>query len=208
MGALAALHRLEPDAIGLGDYGRGGNYFERQLALWTRQYRADELAGPYADMDFLAEWLAENVPEGGETKVVHGDYRCDNMIFHPTEPRILAVLDWELSTLGDPLVDFAYHLMMYRVPGFVAWGLADRDLRALGLPTEQDYVTSYCERTGRGKLPDLRPYLALNLFRFAAIVHGIKGRLLRGNASSAEAGKLVERIGDFARIGRDLLETT
>jgi aminoglycoside phosphotransferase (APT) family kinase protein len=199
---IAQLHSLEPDTLGLGDYGRHGGYFERQVKLWSRQYREDEAAGRYGDMDFLCEWLAENIPTDGQTTIVHGDFRCDNMIFHPRRPEVLAVLDWELSTLGDPLVDFAYHLMMYRVPAWMPWGLAGRDLAALGLPDETAYVAAYCRRTGRVEMPDLRPHLALNLFRFAAIVHGIKGRMLRGNASSSEAGALVERIGDFAAIGR------
>jgi aminoglycoside phosphotransferase (APT) family kinase protein len=200
----AKLHGLDPEAIGLGDYGRAGGYFERQVKLWTRQYRDDETAGRYDDMDYLSEWLADHVPPDGQTAIVHGDFRCDNMIFHPQRPEVLAVLDWELSTLGDPLVDFAYHLMMFRVPGWMPWGLHGKDLAALGLPSEQSYMAAYFDRTGRATAPDLRPYLALNLFRFAAIVHGIKGRMLRGNASSAEAGALVGHLADFAAIGRHI----
>ncbi|MFV0644291.1 MAG: phosphotransferase [Sphingomonadaceae bacterium] len=202
----ARLHSLDPDALGLTDYGRHGGYFERQVRLWTRQYQDDPEAGRYPDMDFLGQWLSENIPEDGLTRIVHGDFRCDNLMFHPQEPKIVAVLDWELSTLGDPLVDFAYHLMMYRVPSWMPWGLADRDLGALGLPDENTYIARYCERTGRSSTPDISAYLVLNLFRFAAIVHGIKGRMIRGNAASAEAGALVERLEDFAAIGRSIAE--
>ncbi|MFC3174067.1 phosphotransferase family protein [Novosphingobium bradum] len=203
---LAELHNVDPVAVGLGDFGRHGGYFARQVKRWSTQYREDPLAGTYADMDFLADWLADNIPAADATALVHGDFRCDNLIFHPEQPRVVAVLDWELSTLGDPLVDFAYHLMMYHVPDFVPWGLAGRDLAAFGLPGPEAYAARYCALTGRATLPDLRPYLVLNLFRFAAIVHGIKGRQLRGNAASAEASTLVDRLADFARIGRSLAD--
>lgn len=207
MGAtLARLHALDPDAVGLGDYGRHGGYLTRQVARWSRQYVEDEAAGRTADMDFLIDWLPTNLPADNGTRIVHGDFRIDNMIFHPTEPRVLAVLDWELSTLGDPVVDFAYHLMMYRVPASAAWGLAGRDLAELGLPNEANYVAAYCARTGRDAIPHLEVYLAFNLFRLAAIIHGIKGRMIRGTAASAEAGAMVGRMDLLAGIARSIAD--
>lgn len=203
---IAALHGFAPDAIGLGDYGRPAGYLARQIALWSRQYREDTEAGRSDDMDMLAEWLPAHVPEGDEVAVVHGDFRIDNLIFAADAPRVAAVLDWELSTLGHPLVDFAYHLMMYRVPSIIPWGLADRDLAALGIPSEAEYLALYCARTGRDAIPDLDFFLAFNLFRFAAIVHGIKGRMARGNAASAEAGALVRHLDLFAALARELAE--
>ena len=185
--AIAKLHSLNPAAIGLGDYGRPGNYFDRQIARWSAQYLADTEAGRDPNMDRLIDWLPANIPPGDETAIVHGDYRCDNMIFHPTEPRILAVLDWELSTLGHPLADFAYHAMMYRMPPTFVAGLAGADLGALNVPSEAEYVAAYCRRTGRDGIPAYDFYIAFNFFRIAAILHGIVGRLARGTASSAEA---------------------
>ena len=207
MGAtLAKLHSFEPAAIGLGDYGRPSRYLHRQIDRWSRQYKEDSLAGPTADMDFLVDWLPAHAPDDEAFSIVHGDYRIDNMIFHPTEPRVLAVLDWELSTLGHPVVDFTYNLMMYRVPSVIRWGLADRDLDALGLPSEADYVAAYCHRTGRAGIADLDVYIIFNLFRFAAIIHGIKGRMLRGNASSAEAADMVKNMDIFAAVARRIAE--
>ncbi|MCB2080168.1 MAG: phosphotransferase family protein, partial [Novosphingobium sp.] len=172
---LAQLHSFDPDTIGLGDYGKPGNYFTRQIGRWSKQYLADELAGRNADMDALVEWLPENVPDGEESSVVHGDYRCDNMIFHPTEPRVLAVLDWELSTLGHPLADFVNHTMMYRMEPDIVAGLKGADLSALNIPSEQEYVAAYCCRTGRDAISGYEQIMAFCLFRFAAIFHGIKG---------------------------------
>ena len=200
---LAQLHNYDPAALSLGDYGRPERYFERQLRRWTEQYRADDAAGRYADMDAVADWLEARVPRQATTRLVHGDYRIDNLVFHPSEPRIIAVLDWELSTLGDPIVDFAYNLLMYRVPSAMPWGLADRDIGALGLPDEARYVADYCRRTGRGNIPDLDTYIVFNLFRMAAIIHGIKGRMLRGNAASAEAGAMVAHLDLLAYIARE-----
>ena len=200
---LAQLHNYDPAALSLGDYGRPERYFERQLRRWTEQYRADDAAGRYADMDAVADWLEARVPRQAATRLVHGDYRIDNLVFHPSEPRIIAVLDWELSTLGDPIVDFAYNLLMYCVPSAMPWGLADRDIGALGLPDEARYVADYCRRTGRGNIPDLDTYIVFNLFRMAAIIHGIKGRMLRGNAASAEAGAMVAHLDLLAYIARE-----
>ena len=202
---LATLHSLDPAAIGLADYGKPGNYFARQIGRWSKQYLADELAGRNADMDALVEWLPTAIPPGDDTSVVHGDFRCDNMIFHPTEPRVLAVLDWELSTLGHPLADFAYHAMMYRIPPEIVPGLGGADLAALNIPDEASYVAAYCARTGRAGLPDFPFYLAFNLFRLAAIFHGIKGRVLRGNAANADAARRAEAFPRLAALAREAM---
>ncbi len=195
--ALAALHRIDPEAAGLGDYGRPGNYFARQIARWSKQYQHDVEAGRVAAMDRLVEWLPENIPPDEPCpRILHGDFRCDNMIFHPDRPEVLAVLDWELSTLGHPLADFSYHLMMYRLPE----GLAGRDLAALNAPAEADYVAAYCRRTGRDGIPDLDFYMAFSLFRLAGIVHGIKGRLARGTAASAHAAEMAQRLEPLAEL--------
>jgi aminoglycoside phosphotransferase (APT) family kinase protein len=191
---IAALHRIDPGAVGLSDYGRPGNYFERQIGRWSQQYLADEQAGRLPAMDALVDWLPAHIPAGDEVAIVHGDYRCDNLLFHPTEPRIVAVLDWELSTLGHPLADFAYHLMVYRMPPGFSTGLAGLDLPARVIPSEADYVAAYCRRTGRRGIADLDFYVAFSLFRLAAIIHGIKGRLIRGNAASPQAAAAVEQL--------------
>ena len=198
---MAALHNVDYRAAGLADYGKPGNYFERQIARWSRQYFDDELAGRNSDMDELIDWLGANIPTSDEVSIVHGDFRIDNMIFHPTEPRVLAVLDWELSTLGHPLADFAYHAMMYHMPPHIVAGLGNADLKSLNIPDEAEYVARYCERTGRGGIPDYRFYLAFNFFRLAAIFHGIKGRVLRGNAASAQAAERAKAFPLLARIG-------
>jgi aminoglycoside phosphotransferase (APT) family kinase protein len=184
---LAELHALDPVTIGLGDYGHPGNYFERQIGRWSKTYLADADAGRDAGMDELVAWLPAHIPPGEESAVAHGDFRCDNLIFHPSEPRILAVLDWELSTLGHPLADFAYHAMMYRMPPDIVAGLKGADLAALNIPTEAQCIAAYCRRTGRDAIPAYDFYVAFNLFRLAAIFHGIKGRIVRGNASSMHA---------------------
>jgi aminoglycoside phosphotransferase (APT) family kinase protein len=200
---IAALHSVDYAAIGLGDYGRPGNYFARQIARWTRQYEEDELAGRDADMDALVAWLPTAIPDGDETSIVHGDFRCDNMIFHPSEPRVLAVLDWELSTLGHPLADFAYHAMFYRMPPDIVAGLGGVDPVGLGLPSQEAYIEAYCRRTGRQAIGNWDFYLAFNFFRLAAIFHGIKGRVLRGNASNAQAASRAEAFPRLARLARD-----
>jgi len=203
--AMAQLHSFDPAAIGLGDYGKPGNYFARQIGRWSKQYLSDELAGRDPDMDALVEWLPTAIPEGDETSVVHGDFRCDNMIFHPTEPRILAVLDWELSTLGHPLADFAYHAMMYRMPPDIVAGLAGADLAALNIPSEAAYIAAYCQGTGREGIANYPFYLAFNLFRLAAIFHGIKGRVLRGTAANAQAKERAEAFPRLARLAREAM---
>ena len=197
---LARLHKVDYEAVGLGDYGRSGNYFERQIARWSKQYLDDVDAGRDPHMDRLIEWLPANIPPGDETSIVHGDFRCDNMIFHPTEPKVLAVLDWELSTLGHPGADFAYHAMMYRMPPHIVAGLAGADLSALNIPSEAEYLAAYCRRTGREAMPAYDFYIAFNFFRMAAIFHGIKGRVIRGTASSAQATERVKVFPELAAI--------
>ncbi len=197
---IADLHRIDPVTIGLADFGRPGNYFERQIARWSRQYLADADAGRDPNMDRLVEWLPRHIPAGDQAAIVHGDFRCDNLVFHPTEPRILAVLDWELSTLGHPLADFVYHAMMYRMPPRFVAGLAGADLGSLGIPSEAAYVDAYCRRTGRNRLDGYDFAMAFNFFRMAAIFHGIKGRLARGSAVSAEAHERAEAFPDLAAL--------
>lgn len=198
---IAALHTIDSDTAGLGDFGKPGNYFERQIARWSKQYLGDVEAGRVPAMDRLVAWLPANIPaDEGEARIIHGDFRCDNMIFHASEPKVLAVLDWELSTLGHPLADFSYHLMMYRMPAGVSTGLAGLDLPALNIPSEAEYVAAYCRRTGRETIPDLDFYMAFNMFRLAAIVHGIKGRLARGTASSAHADKMAASLEPLAEL--------
>ena len=199
---LAGLHGIDPAAIDLADYGRTGGYVARQVARWSAQYQADELAGRHPAMDALVDWLPRHLPASDETRIIHGDYRVDNLIFHPEEPRVLAVLDWELSTLGDPLSDFAYHAMMYRMPADILGGIAGEDPAALGLPDEKAYVAAYCRRTGRDGIADLDFYVAFNMFRFAAILHGIKGRALRGTAASSEGLAMGERFARVAELAR------
>jgi aminoglycoside phosphotransferase (APT) family kinase protein len=198
---IARLHGLDPEALGLGDYGRTDGFVARQVARWSKQYRADgEVAGTSPDMDRLIARLEETMPADDGTAIVHGDFRCDNMIFHPTEPRIVAVLDWELSTLGSPLSDFAYHLMMYRLPHALVAGLGGVDLATQNVPTEAEYAQAYARRTGR-EIGDLTFYMAFNLFRLAAIVHGIKGRVARGTAASTKAAEMAKRFEPLAALG-------
>ncbi len=199
--AMAQLHGFDPAAIGLGDYGRPGNYFERQIKRWSDQYLGDAEAGRDPNMDRLIAWLPANIPDDGDrSSIVHGDFRIDNMIFHPTEPRVLAVLDWELSTLGHPFADFAYHSMMYRMPSQIVAGLAGTDLAALNIPSEQDYLAAYCRRMGIDAMPGYDFYIAFNFFRLAAIFHGIKGRVIRGTASSAQAKERVKNFPELAAM--------
>ena len=198
---LATLHGIDPAAAGLGDFGRTGGYIGRQISRWSQQYLADETAGRHPAMDRLVEWLPAHIPANDETSISHGDFRADNMIFHATEPRVLAVLDWELSTLGHPLADFAYNAMMYRMPPDILGGIRGLDLSSHGLPDEKAYVAAYCRRTGRTEIADLDFYIAFNMFRFAAILHGILGRVKRGTAASADAlamGERYQRVADLA----------
>jgi len=203
---IAALHRTDYVALGLGDYGRPGNYFVRQIDRWTKQYRASETEKIEA-MDNLIAWLPAHVPADDETSIVHGDYRLDNVIFHPTEPRILAVLDWELSTLGNPLGDFAYHMMQWRLGSSTYQrGLADIDFAKEGVPDETQYKATYCKRTGRADIPNWQFYMVFNMFRLAAILQGIMGRVVEGNASSANAREQGARAVLLAEAGWRLVE--
>jgi aminoglycoside phosphotransferase (APT) family kinase protein len=183
---IAALHSVNYEAIGLGDFGRSGNYMGRQIARWSRQYRASETE-PIAAMDRLVDWLPARLPPEGAPSIVHGDYRMDNLVFHKSEPRVIGVLDWELSTIGDPLADFAYHVMSWRVTPELFRGLAGVDFAALGIPGEAGYVAAYCRRTGRDRIADLDFYMVYSLFRIAAICQGIAKRAIDGTAASADA---------------------
>ena len=197
---VARLHRVDYARIGLADYGRPGNYFERQIARWTGQYRASETER-IESMERLVEWLPRNIIQDQSCAVVHGDFRLDNLIVHPTEPRVIAVLDWELSTLGHPLADFAYHVMAWRLTWDEFRGMAGHDLPALGIPSEQEYLARYCERTGR---PDIEPHdwefcVAFSMFRLAAILQGVAKRALTGtstDAGAAEVGRRARAIAD------------
>jgi aminoglycoside phosphotransferase (APT) family kinase protein len=197
---IARLHRVDYGAIGLETYGRPGNYLARQIDRWTKQYRLSETERIPA-MDSLIDWLPRHIPEASSTSIVHGDYRMDNMIFHPAEPRVLAVIDWELSTLGDPLADFAYHVMYWRLDPAVFRGLAGTDFAALGIPDEAAYVASYCRRTGREAIPHWDTYIAYNMFRLAAILQGIMKRFLDGTAASRKAEESGRRARAVAEAG-------
>jgi aminoglycoside phosphotransferase (APT) family kinase protein len=197
---IARLHALDYKVIGLSDYGRPGNYFGRQIARWSKQYIEDRDAGRDVHMDRLIEWLPVHVPPGDESSIVHGDFRCDNMIFHPSEPRVLALIDWELSTLGHPLADFAYLAMMYRMPPAIVAGLAGADLPVLNIPSEQSFIEAYCRRVGRPSVPHYDFYLAFNFFRLAAIFHGIRGRVVRGTAASAQAQERGRWFPELAKL--------
>ena len=197
---IADLHRVDYAVVGLGDFGRPGNYMARQIARWSRQYRASETE-TIAAMDRLIEWLPEHLPPEGTPTIVHGDYRMDNLIFHRSEPRVIGVLDWELSTIGDPIADFAYHVLTWRVTPELFRGLAGVDFAALGIPDEAAYVAAYCRRTGRGSVPDWEFYMVYGLFRLAAIMQGIAKRAIDGTAASREAdelGRLARPVGEQA----------
>jgi aminoglycoside phosphotransferase (APT) family kinase protein len=204
---IAALHSVDHVKVGLAEFGRPGNYMGRQVARWSRQYQASETEKQPA-MDRLIEWLPRHLPPEGASRIVHGDYRIDNLIFHPTEPRVIGVLDWELSTIGDPLADFAYHAMAWRVTPELFRGLAGVHLAALGIPTEDDYVAAYCARTHHSRTPDWEFYMVYSLFRLAAIMQGIAKRAIDGTAASPEAVELGRRarpVGDQAwRLARSL----
>lgn len=191
---IAALHRVKFAERGLSGFGKPGNYFERQIGRWSKQYVAS-VTTPIAQMDQLMAWLPAHIPpmarDESMVSIVHGDYRLDNLIFHPTEPRILAVLDWELSTLGHPLADFSYHCMAWHIPPGAFRGIGGLDVQSLGIPSEDDYIARYCERTGLAAPAELKAewnfYMAYNLFRIAAILQGIAKRVEMGTASSAQA---------------------
>lgn len=193
---LAKLHLFDPNAIGLSDFGKPGNYFARQVDRWTKQYRASETQH-IEEVEKLIEWLPKTLPEQKRISVVHGDYRLDNMIFHPTEPQVKAVLDWELSTLGDPMADFTYLLMQWIMPG-----LAGTDVKSLDIPTMEEAAQIYCNATGDA-MPDLNWYFAYNLFRLAGITQGIAGRIRDGTAANARAMESAKRTVPLAKASWD-----
>ena len=205
---IAALHSVDFRERGLADYGKPGNYFERQIARWTKQYQAS-ITQPIEAMDRLIEWLPAHIPDSArdesQVSIVHGDYRLDNLIFHPSEPRVLAVLDWELSTIGHPLADFSYHCMSWHIPPGSFRGIGGLDLASLGIPDEREYVRRYCERTGRADpdavMADWNFYLAYNLFRIAGILQGIAKRVEDGTASSAQARQAGAGARPLAEMG-------
>ena len=202
---FADLHNVDWKAAGLEGFGKEGDYVARQIHRWTKQYQLSETR-TISDMDKLIEWLPENIPPNETTTIVHGDYRLDNMILHPTEPRVIAVLDWELSTLGDPLADFSYHLMNWVMPSNDPGrkALLDiPDLKAHGIPTQSEYVDLYCEHTGRAGLPELDYYFAYNAFRLAGILQGIIGRVRDGTASNANAAAMEARVEPLAKFAAD-----
>jgi aminoglycoside phosphotransferase (APT) family kinase protein len=195
---LARLHTIDFSALGLDDFGRPGNYFARQIGRWSKQYRASETER-IPEVDRLMEWLPDNIPDDDTISIVHGDYKLDNMITHPSEPRIIAVLDWELCTLGNPLGDLTYQLSQRRTPGGNFDGLDDEQLLELGIPTETEYVDAYCKRVGRAPIESLDFYLAYNLFRTAAILQGIAGRVRDGTAASEHAREMVRNVRPLAQ---------
>ncbi len=199
---LAKLHQFDPSKIGLEDYGKAGNYFARQIDRWSRQYRASEIEKNEA-MDRLIDWLPRTVPAQDRVSIVHGDYRIDNMIFAAAEPRVIAVLDWELSTLGDPLADFTYFIVNWMLPHDGRACLGNLDLKSLGIPSLEETAARYCALTGRSGIPDLNWYFAYNLFRFTAILQGIAGRMRDGTASSARAAESVARIPALSKAALD-----
>ena len=204
---MARLHALDFRSLGLTDYGKTGNYLQRQIGRWSRQYLSTD-SDRIDAMDRLIEWLPLNIPPGDETTVVHGDFRLDNVIFHPTEPRVLAVLDWELSTLGDPMSDFAYLATSWHMPTSIFPSIAGLDHAALGIPGERAFVEAYCRRRA---LPLIDPavwnyYIAFNLFRIAAIAHGVGRRAQDGNASNPAAAEVGRKAGPIARVAWSLVE--
>ena len=203
---LAALHSVDINAVGLGDFGPPGNYFERQVARWIKQYRASETE-TVTDMDALIDWLPANIPtDDGRVCLIHGDYRLDNILFAPDSNKAIAVLDWELSTLGHPLADLAYQCMQLRMPADSAIkGLAGVARQALGIPSEEQYVAAYCERTGLGEIRDWSFCLAFCFFRLAAILQGVRKRALDGNASSAKALEYGSFVEPLAQMGAELI---
>jgi aminoglycoside phosphotransferase (APT) family kinase protein len=210
---IATLHGVDVKAVGLADFGRPGNYFTRQINRWSKQYLAS-ITEPIPEMDRLMAWLPAKLPasalDESQVAIVHGDYRLDNLIFHPDQPRIVAVLDWELSTLGHPLADFSYHCMSWHIAPGTFRGIAGLDLAALGIPAERDYIRRYCKRTGRGSadelLADWNFYLAYNLFRLAAITQGIAKRVVDGTAASAQARATGAATRPLAELGWDFAQ--
>jgi len=195
---LARLHTTDYRAIGLAEFGKEGAYVARQIARWTKQYRLSETSR-IEPMEKLIAWLPQHLPAGETTSIVHGDYRLDNLIIAPDSGAVRAVIDWELSTLGDPLADFSYHLMQWRMGATQRGGLAGEDLALLGIPNEAEYIKLYCERTQRKSIPDIDYYVAYNMFRLAAILQGIAGRVRDGTATSANAAEQAKMVAPLAQ---------
>jgi aminoglycoside phosphotransferase (APT) family kinase protein len=204
---MTRLHKVDYNAVGLGDYGRPQAYIQRQVARWTKQYEAS-IIDPIPEMDRLIEWLPKHIPADDETTIAHGDFRLGNLIVHPTEPRIIGVLDWELSTLGHPLADLAWNCLAYHYPPGTDEGgnFADFDLDQLGIPSEKDYLAAYARRTGRDGIPDFMFFVVFSLFRGAAIAQGIAMRAKIGTASAADAAERGKRAGISAQIAWDLAQ--
>ena len=199
---LAHLHSCNPDEIGLGDYGKPGNYFERQLGRWSKQYKAAETES-HENMNRLMDWLPGAIPPGDDVSIVHGDYKIDNMVFHPEEPKVIATLDWELSTLGHPLADLSYFLMPWGLPQITGYGYSDVDLAEMNIPSLEETIAHYSDKTGRSGLTDMNFYMAYNMFRFAAIIQGVYKRGLDGNSSSQTATEAGAAVPLLAHIGWD-----
>jgi aminoglycoside phosphotransferase (APT) family kinase protein len=194
---LAALHKIDFRAVGLDGFGKPEGYIARQVTRWAKQYAASRTED-VPTMDRLTEWLPANTPARDEVSIVHGDYRPGNLIFHPTEPRVVAVLDWELATIGHPLADLAYNCLAYRMPDAGGRGFADLDTKALGIPTEEDYVAAYCRRTARSEIPDWEFFIVFSMFRSAAIIQGVYRRGLDGNNADPSALKLGDTYKEIA----------
>ncbi|MGX9460505.1 phosphotransferase family protein [Shewanella sp. A14] len=204
---LVALHRVDVDAVGLSDYGKAGNYFERQFGRWSSQYRVTEL-NEIPAMDALIQWLEEHIPEDdGRVCLVHGDFRLDNMMFAKDKPKVIALLDWELSTLGHPFADLAYQCMQLRMPAGMGTidGLKDIDRASLGIPTEEEYVAQYCQRMGIARIENWAFYLAFSFFRLAAIAQGVAKRATEGNASNEHANKVGSFVAPLAQMALDVI---
>ena len=202
---LARLHKVDYESVGLGDFGRVGGYMSRQVSRWTKQYRASQ-TDDLPSMDALIKWLPDNIPDDSETTIAHGDFRMENLIFHPTEPRVLAVVDWELGTLGNPLSDLAYNCLPYHMPDPNRGDIIDIDFKNYGIPTESEYIDAYCRRTGRDGIDNWSFYLVLSLFRLAAIVQGVYYRGSQGNAPSPEAVKMRDLPVQWSKKAVSLLE--
>ncbi|MEJ6401954.1 phosphotransferase [Yoonia sp. 2307UL14-13] len=203
---IAAIHSVDPDSVGLSDFGRSENYLQRQVGLWTKQYQASITVENEA-MDNIIRWLPNNVPDDELTSIVHGDYRLDNVLMHPARPHAVAVLDWELSTIGNPLADLAYHMMAWRFAPTMFRGLAGVDLAALGIPDEQTYLAAYFDRTGLTMPDDWDFYIILSMFRIAAILQGVAKRAEAGNAADAQAKQIGAMAGPIAQQAWALVQS-
>lgn len=202
--AIAAISMVDPAKVGLADYGRPGGYVERQIGRWSKQYRASETQ-PIPAMDALIDWLPQHMPTAPEeVRLAHGDFRLDNLILHPSEPRVLAVVDWELSTLGCPYADFAYNVMVWRIAPELFRGLGGVDLAGTGIPTEDHYINLWCQRTGRERPENFDFYVILSMFRIAAILQGIARRALDGTAADANAREMGAKAAPLAEIAWDM----